>query len=142
VVEDRGVGVRFLVEARDFSLYHSVQTGSRALPAFYQMVILGYSTRSRAAWGRDVKLTTHLHLVPRLRMVEVYLHSPIRHKPRDDFTLPLTLHIILLGCYTLFKKVIFMQVFVSDYELVNWFFLPASLFESHKHFDYFEFTLE
>jgi hypothetical protein len=31
----------------------------------------GYS-----AWG--VKLTTHLHLVPRSRMVELYLHSPIR----------------------------------------------------------------
>jgi hypothetical protein len=28
--------------------------------------------------GRGVKLTTHLHLVPRLRMVELYLHSPIR----------------------------------------------------------------
>jgi hypothetical protein len=25
-----------------------------------------------------VKQTTHLHLVPRLRMVELYLHSPIR----------------------------------------------------------------
>jgi hypothetical protein len=27
--------------------------------------------------GRVVKLTTHLHLVPRSRMVELYLHSPI-----------------------------------------------------------------
>jgi hypothetical protein len=26
---------------------------------------------------RGVKLTTHLHLVPRSRMVELYLHSPI-----------------------------------------------------------------
>jgi hypothetical protein len=26
-------------------------------------------------WG--MKLTTHLHLVPRSRMVELYLHSPI-----------------------------------------------------------------
>jgi hypothetical protein len=28
--------------------------------------------------GRGVKLTTHLHLVPRSRMVELYLHSLIR----------------------------------------------------------------
>jgi hypothetical protein len=26
---------------------------------------------------RGVKLTTHLHLVPKSRMVELYLHSPI-----------------------------------------------------------------
>jgi hypothetical protein len=26
--------------------------------------------------GRDVKLTAHLHLVPRSRMVELYVHSP------------------------------------------------------------------
>jgi hypothetical protein len=33
-------------------------------------------------WGysdRYVKLTTHLHLLPRPRMVELYFHSPIRH---------------------------------------------------------------
>jgi hypothetical protein len=29
--------------------------------------------------GRDVKLRTHLHLVPRSRNVELYLHFPIRH---------------------------------------------------------------
>jgi hypothetical protein len=29
----------------------------------------------RIHWG--VKLTTHLHLVPKSRMVELYLHSPI-----------------------------------------------------------------
>jgi hypothetical protein len=27
--------------------------------------------------GRGVKLTTHFHLVPRSRMLELYLHSPI-----------------------------------------------------------------
>jgi hypothetical protein len=27
--------------------------------------------------GRGVKLTTHLHLVPRSRMLELYFHSPI-----------------------------------------------------------------
>jgi hypothetical protein len=34
-----------------------------------------------------VKLTTHLHLVPRLKMVVLYLHSPTRLlKPGDNFT--------------------------------------------------------
>jgi hypothetical protein len=28
-------------------------------------------------WGGGVKLTTHLHLVPRSRMMEIYLHSPL-----------------------------------------------------------------
>jgi hypothetical protein len=28
--------------------------------------------------GRGVKLTTHLHLVLKSRMVELYLHSPTR----------------------------------------------------------------
>jgi hypothetical protein len=29
-------------------------------------------------WEGSVKLTTHLHLLPRSRKVELYLHSPIR----------------------------------------------------------------
>jgi hypothetical protein len=31
----------------------------------------------RVKWQVDVKLTTHLYLVLRLRMVELYLHSPM-----------------------------------------------------------------
>jgi hypothetical protein len=29
--------------------------------------------------GRGVKLTTHLHIMPRSRVVELYLHSPCLH---------------------------------------------------------------
>jgi hypothetical protein len=37
--------------------------------------------------GRGVKLTTHLHLVPRSRMLEIYLHSLLCFfKHRDNFT--------------------------------------------------------
>jgi hypothetical protein len=41
--------------------------------------------------GRGVKLTTHLHPVPRSRMVDIYFHSPIYihgvlFKHRDNFT--------------------------------------------------------
>jgi hypothetical protein len=32
----------------------------------------------RGLSGRGVKLTTHLHLLPKLRMMELYLHCPIR----------------------------------------------------------------
>jgi hypothetical protein len=42
--------------------------------------------------GRDMKLATHLRLVPRSRMVELYFHSPIHPRGmlinhRDNFTL-------------------------------------------------------
>jgi hypothetical protein len=59
------VGVQFLAVATEFSLLH---TGSGTHLATYAM-----DTR-----GRSVKLTTHLHLVQRSRMVDVYTHSPIR----------------------------------------------------------------
>jgi hypothetical protein len=57
--------VQFLVETRDFSLLHSIQTSSMAYPASNPMGTGG------------TKLTTHLHLVPKLRNMELYLHSPI-----------------------------------------------------------------
>jgi hypothetical protein len=71
--------VRFLAGARDFSLLHSVQTGSGG-PTI-QWVLGGSS--------QGMKLTTHLHLVPRSRTVELYFHSPLI-KHADNFTvLPL-----------------------------------------------------
>jgi hypothetical protein len=36
----------------------------------------GLFLRRKSGWG--VKLTTHLHLAPRSKMVKLYLHSPIR----------------------------------------------------------------
>jgi hypothetical protein len=53
-------GFRFPAGARDFTLLHSVQSGS------------GY------AGGRSVKLTTYLHLMSRSKMVEQELHYFIR----------------------------------------------------------------
>jgi hypothetical protein len=38
---------------------------------------------------RDVKPTGHLRLVPRLKMVGLYLHSSIRLRHRETFTIPL-----------------------------------------------------
>jgi hypothetical protein len=57
---------RFPTEVRDFSLLHCVQTGSGAHPATYPI------------GTRDLKLTTHLHIVLKSIMVELCLHSPIR----------------------------------------------------------------
>jgi hypothetical protein len=63
-------GVRFPAEAKIFSLFHSVHTGSGTHLASYSPVLL------------------------RLRMVELYVHPPIRLysvmliKHRDKFTLP------------------------------------------------------
>jgi hypothetical protein len=69
-------GVLFPAGVRDFSLLHSVQTGSSTHPASYPV---GKGTLSLGVkWGTGVKLTTHLHLVLRVRTLELYLHSPIR----------------------------------------------------------------
>jgi hypothetical protein len=75
--------VRFLA-VQDLYLLHSVQTGSGAHPASYSV------------GNGGVNRTTHLHLVPRVRMLELYLHSPIRlmkwcSKHGDNFAWPLCL---------------------------------------------------
>jgi len=58
--------VRYLVGEKYFSFQKSVQTDSRAHPLSYSANNGGsYSGRFR---GRGVKLTTHIHLVPKLRM--------------------------------------------------------------------------
>jgi hypothetical protein len=64
--------VWFLVEARDFSPIHNVQTGYGAHPASYMM-----NTGPCFHGVRGVKLTTRLHLVPKLKVVELYLRSPL-----------------------------------------------------------------
>jgi hypothetical protein len=70
----RTTEVRFPAGARDFS-EHSVETDSGAHPVYNPM-----ATGVKPA--RCVKLTTDFHAVPRSRMVELYLHSPIYlHRP-------------------------------------------------------------
>jgi hypothetical protein len=58
-----------------YCLLHSVQTGYEAHPASYPMGTGNDFPVGKAV--RGVKLTTHLHLVPRSRMVELYLYSLI-----------------------------------------------------------------
>jgi len=54
---------QILVGARDFSLPRNVLTSSRAHPARYAMV------NKVLAWGKEgMKLATHFHLVPKLRV--------------------------------------------------------------------------
>jgi hypothetical protein len=55
--------------------FHRVQIGSGAHAASYTMGTGGSSPGRQS--GRGVTLTTHLHLVPRSRMVELYLYSAI-----------------------------------------------------------------
>jgi hypothetical protein len=59
---------------RSLSLFHSVQTGSGAHPTSYTVRTRGSVPRGIVAGG--AKLTIHLHLVPRSRIVELYLHYP------------------------------------------------------------------
>jgi len=53
--------------AWNFSLHHCVQTGSGAYPASYPMGTRDSFPRGKAAGG--VKLTTHLHLVSKSRIL-------------------------------------------------------------------------
>jgi hypothetical protein len=55
-------------------LFHSVQTGSEAHPASYS---IGARKFPLGESGRGVKLTTHLYLVPKSRIMGLNLHSPI-----------------------------------------------------------------
>jgi hypothetical protein len=55
-------GVQFPVGGNDFSLLHSVKTGSGAHPASYSMGIEG-SPRKESNWEK--KVTTHHPIVPK-----------------------------------------------------------------------------
>jgi hypothetical protein len=73
-LDDRANEVRSPTGAEDFSSSPCVQTGSGAHPASYPIgtgVLFPGVKR-----GRGVTLTTHPHLVPRLRMSRSYIFSP------------------------------------------------------------------
>jgi hypothetical protein len=73
-LDDRGYRVRFLVGARNFSLYHHIQNGSGAHPASYPLGTRGSFTGGKAA-GHEAD-----HAPPSSAEVkecmELYLHSP------------------------------------------------------------------
>jgi hypothetical protein len=71
-LDDLGVGVRCLAGSGDISLLSNVHSGSGAHPASYAMSTGGCFLREN---DRGVKLTTHLHQMQGLGMLEVYLHS-------------------------------------------------------------------
>jgi hypothetical protein len=58
---------------RIFSLVHSIHTGSGVHLSSYTVGTLNPGKSSRG-----VKLFIHLHLMSSLKMVELYLYSPIR----------------------------------------------------------------
>jgi hypothetical protein len=58
--------LNYISRSCGFSLLHCVQSGSGANPASYPMSAKGILPSGKN--GRSVKLTTHLHLVPRSRM--------------------------------------------------------------------------
>jgi hypothetical protein len=60
-------GVLFLAGMRDFCLLHGVQIGSEAYLA-------SYTIGDSFLWCKAA-LTDHLHLLPRSRMVELYINS-------------------------------------------------------------------
>jgi membrane-bound inhibitor of C-type lysozyme len=63
-------------QEQEISLLHNIPTGSGAHPASHTVGTRGCFPRGKTA--RGVKLTTHLHIVLRLTMVELCLHSCAR----------------------------------------------------------------
>jgi hypothetical protein len=61
-------------EGKEFVFTHSIQTGSGVHTVSYPMSFGGSSIGGKAT---NVKMITHLQLIPRSRLVEVNLHSPI-----------------------------------------------------------------
>jgi hypothetical protein len=72
-LDDRAIEVRYPTGAEDFSSSLCVQTSSGAHPASYPMGTGVLSPGVKC--GRGVTLTTHPHLVPRLRMSRSYTSS-------------------------------------------------------------------
>jgi hypothetical protein len=75
-LDDRDSRDRFPEEAGNFSFHHSVQNGSGAHPASYSMHTRVSFPGGKSGWG--VKLTTHIHLVPRSKNAWSYTSTPIR----------------------------------------------------------------
>jgi hypothetical protein len=73
-LDDRAIGVWSPAGTKNFSSSLCVQTGSEAHPASCTMGTGGPFVGAKH--GRRVTLTTHLHLVPRLKMRRSYTPLP------------------------------------------------------------------
>jgi hypothetical protein len=71
---DRKIGVSVPGRGRDFSLLYKIQTGSETQSVSYTVGPVGCFLGVKR---QGLTLTIHLHLVPKLRMMEIYLHSTI-----------------------------------------------------------------
>jgi hypothetical protein len=77
-VERRATGWKVRVGfsvVQDFSPLHSFKSSSGAHPTSYPMGTRDFFSVGKAAGAWN---WAHLHLVSRLRMVQLYLHSPMR----------------------------------------------------------------
>jgi hypothetical protein len=75
-LNDQGVKIRVPERARNFSHFHNIQTSSGESPS---ILYNGYqSIFPRGSSNRSMKLSTHLHLLLRLRTAEICLHYLIR----------------------------------------------------------------
>jgi hypothetical protein len=73
-----GLDGRGSIPGEDRIFLYSTMSGPTLGPraASYEMGRMGLFPRRKS--DRDVKLTAHLYPVPRSRMADVYLHSPLR----------------------------------------------------------------
>jgi hypothetical protein len=76
IVTGHGLDSRGQIPSRSKRFFSSPQHPDRL---WVPLIVLSNGYQGLLFWeqsGRRVKLTTHLNLVPKSRMVELYLHSP------------------------------------------------------------------
>jgi hypothetical protein len=89
-LDDRAILVQSQAESKDFSSNLWVQTGFGANPVSYPMGTGGLLPGVKRS--RDVKLTTHPHLVPRSWISRSYISSPACASIRLFYVLPKSCH--------------------------------------------------
>jgi hypothetical protein len=122
------------VGAGNFSLHHHIQNGSGAHPASYPMGTRGSFPGGKS--GRYVKLTTHLHLVPKSRIRGAIPPLPqhvcmawclVKHKDNFTFTFipflstagfKIKLHKIYDVLFRIIVKIIYYSPYFYSAEIV------------------------
>jgi hypothetical protein len=97
-LDDRGSRVLFPARIGNFSLHRRVQTALGPTQPPIQWVQGGCF--SGGYGGRGVKLTTHLHLVPRSKTPS---WRGVRLKHRDNFTFTFTFTLLLVWVWNFFS---------------------------------------
>jgi len=92
-LRNRRSGVRIPARTKDYSFLQTTQTGCGTHSISYSLYT---GVLSQGPSGRVVTLTTHPHLRPVKKWVELFLYAPIRHQDVIKDSLPLSLPVCIV----------------------------------------------